>query len=294
MRDDQVDDAVGEVDEDDLDEEHAEVHVENLIVVFGGGYAVTAGPGCFHGPVEGIDVGADPAEGLLHVDVVEEVGAVEPEEAHVVELALDPVEVVVDGEVDAGAEVGDEHDEEGEPEEVVDGRGVALHQQPELDLLVDFPEGDDLEEEGEAQVVDVPDGEVGDDQHQHSQEVDPEEVSEVVPEHVLVAGDVAPVDVVAHPRTHHDHVVDEEHHNEVVDDGEGLVLVELVVGVLGKQQHDGYLYEVEENGEKDGHVPVEQHQRLRVDHHLVAPRLLPVPMNQALEEGKLRLWRVLH
>lgn len=203
MRNDEVDDAVSEVHKDDLDEEHAEVYIQYFIVIFGGGYTVAAGSCSFHRPVKRVDVGANPAEGLLDIDIIEEVGAVEPQEAHVVELALESVEVVVDGEVDAGAEVGDEHDEEGEPEEVVDGRCVALDQQSELDLLVDFLEGDDFEEEGEAEVVDVPDGEVRDDEDQHSEEVDAEIVGQVMPEHVLVLGDVPSVDVVADPRSDH-------------------------------------------------------------------------------------------
>lgn len=70
-------------------------------------------------------------------------------------------------------------------------------------------------------------------------------------------------------------------------------MVELVVRILAEQQDDGYLYEVEEDGEEDGHVPVEQHQRLGVDHHLVALRLLAVPVDEMLEVRKLRLLLVI-
>lgn len=88
MRDDQVDDAVGEVHKDDLNEQHAEVDIQDLIIVFWSGDAIATRACSFHRPVERIDVRADPPEGLLDIDIVEEVGAVEPQEAHVVELAL--------------------------------------------------------------------------------------------------------------------------------------------------------------------------------------------------------------
>ena len=154
----------------------------------------------------------------------------------------------VDGDVDAGEEVGDEQYEEDEFEELVDASPDVVEFQSVEDGLVDGEEGEELQveedlDEDQSLLADGAD-EFGDEGGHVEQEV----VLEVVSQQGGVVVHQVPLFVYGYSGPDEDVEEEEENEDGLIGDGDGGVL-ECVVGLFCEEEEDGDLEEVDDDGD---------------------------------------------